>query len=250
MLSIVNFSRMCIHWPITNKCTSTLRHKLAFSELQPFFLLLQQINSDFSSDRVYKIESIFFLHTLWNQILICKELLRKLPNLKIHNLQSKIIPCAYLRPVISVATWNRKYQTIIWHHWLLTNWFYYFFSRLTLFIASSSFIILTLITIIGAVSCFILCNEDKDFSRTQRSFIQSMSSSSNLNLNLIGQNPAGMQTSWHLIGWNLCENWLAIGPLLEKFAVVSTYWVIYRIGWKKRKNSENSKTWIGFCESL
>ena len=172
-------------------------------------------------------------------------MLRKLPNLKIHNLQSKIIPFAYLRPFYSVATLIRKY------HWLFTNLFYYFFFfRLTLFIASSSFIILTLITIIGAVSCFILCNEDKDFSRTQRSFIQSMSSSSNLNLNLIGQNPAGMQTSWHLIGWNLCENWLAIGPLLKKFAVVSTYWVIYRIGWKKKKNSENPNTWIGFCESL
>lgn len=34
--------------------------------------------------------------------------------------------------------------------------------RLTLFIASSSFIILTLITIIGVVSCVILCNDNND----------------------------------------------------------------------------------------
>ena len=32
--------------------------------------------------------------------------------------------------------------------------------RLTLFIASSSIIILSLITIIGVVSCFILCNDE------------------------------------------------------------------------------------------
>jgi|FrelakmetLWP11LW_1041352.scaffolds.fasta_scaffold97620_1 hypothetical protein len=32
--------------------------------------------------------------------------------------------------------------------------------RLTLFIASSSFIIMTLITIIGVVSCVILCNDN------------------------------------------------------------------------------------------
>jgi hypothetical protein len=36
--------------------------------------------------------------------------------------------------------------------------------RLTLFIASSSFIILTLITIIGVVSCVILCNDNNDTS--------------------------------------------------------------------------------------
>ena len=80
------------------------------------------------------------------------------------------------------------------HFFLLYNILINFYYRLTLFIASSSFIILTLITIIGAVSCFILCNEDRDFSQTQKSFIQSMSSSSNLNLNLLGQtHSTGMQ---------------------------------------------------------
>ena len=54
--------------------------------------------------------------------------------------------------------------------------------RLTLFIASSSFIILTLISIISFVSCFILCNEGKDMNVAQRSLIHSMSSSSALNL--------------------------------------------------------------------
>ena len=33
-------------------------------------------------------------------------------------------------------------------------------NRLTLFIASSSIIILALITIVGMVSCFILCNDE------------------------------------------------------------------------------------------
>ena len=57
-----------------------------------------------------------------------------------------------------------------------------FFFRLTLFIASSSIIIMTLITIIVLVSCFILCNEGKDMTFAQRSLINSMSSSSALNL--------------------------------------------------------------------
>ena len=51
-----------------------------------------------------------------------------------------------------------------------------------MFIASSSFIILTLISIISFVSCFILCNEGKDMNVAQRSLIHSMSSSSALNL--------------------------------------------------------------------
>jgi len=54
--------------------------------------------------------------------------------------------------------------------------------ELTLFIASSSIIIMTLITIIVLVSCFILCNEGKDMTFAQRSLINSMSSSSALNL--------------------------------------------------------------------
>ncbi|XP_059098177.1 uncharacterized protein LOC131892361 isoform X1 [Tigriopus californicus] len=39
--------------------------------------------------------------------------------------------------------------------------------RLTLFITSSSIIIITLITIIGAVSCFILCNEDEELKEAE-----------------------------------------------------------------------------------
>merc|ERR1712008_97774 len=57
--------------------------------------------------------------------------------------------------------------------------------ELTLFIASSSIIIMTLITIIVLVSCFILCNEGKDMTFAQRSLINSMSSSSALNLIVI-----------------------------------------------------------------
>ena len=83
--------------------------------------------------------------------------------------------------------WTLQKVTYFSFHTLSVSLLQMIDCRLTLFIASSSFIILTLITIIGAVSCFILCNEEKEL-RTQKSFIQSMSSSSNLNLNLLGQN--------------------------------------------------------------
>lgn len=47
-----------------------------------------------------------------------------------------------------------------------------------------------MITVIGAVSCFILCNEGKEINRTQKTLIQSLSSTSALN-NLINTNPDG-----------------------------------------------------------